>query len=81
MGLTHMSSVDRTPSLLGTSLASAASLLALAELHLPPGILMGRRRKPPSSQTKTAAAAGSASCNRNTEYTFVLLESWPRKSS
>lgn len=67
--------MNRTPSLLGSGLASAASLLALAELHPPPGVLMGRRRKPPSSQTQTAAAAGSAGCNRSTEYTFVLLES------
>lgn len=70
-----MSGVNRTPSLLGSSLASAASLLALAELHPPPGLLMGRRRKPPSSQTQTAAAAGFSGCNRGTEYTFVLLES------
>lgn len=81
MGLTPMSGVDRTPSLLGTGLASTASLLALAELHPPPGILMGRSRKPPSSQTQTAAAAGSANCNRKIEYTFALLESWSRKSS
>lgn len=67
LGLTHASGVDwRTPSTLGVGLASTASLLALAELHPPPDVLMGRRRKSPSSQRETAAAAGPASCNRNT---------------
>lgn len=40
----------------------------------PPGILTGRRRKPPSSQTQITAAARSASCNRNRVYFCITGE-------